>query len=238
MKYELVSDDFIEQPSHKLFRIRALMDFDDVKAGELGGYIEKEANLSQRDHGWVSAQAKVYGDAKVWGDARVSGDASVYGDAQVSGHAQISGQAHISGRARISGSARVKGHAWVQGDAWVFGEAFVSGDARVSDHAQIFGNTWLSENMRVSGHAWISGDKDVLWLANIAREYFGLTVYRAQSRIELTHEYFHGTPETFLQTVFERYGDSRKTSEYQLLIQFAQSRLQPDECLKEGVYEI
>ena len=43
-----------------LYRIEALMDFNDIEKGEKGGFIEKEENLSQ-----VSGDARVYGDAKV-----------------------------------------------------------------------------------------------------------------------------------------------------------------------------
>ena len=73
----------------KLFRIQALISFNDVIKGELGGWLEKEENLSQFGDAWVS------------------------GDARVSGRARVSGDAWISGRARVSGDA------WISGDAWV-----------------------------------------------------------------------------------------------------------------------
>ena len=44
-KYELI-DETQEWNGRILHRIRALADFGDVKAGELGGWIEKEENLS------------------------------------------------------------------------------------------------------------------------------------------------------------------------------------------------
>lgn len=47
-KYELLKDDYKEVYRFKLYRIRALKDFGDVKKGEVGGYIEKEENLSQK----------------------------------------------------------------------------------------------------------------------------------------------------------------------------------------------
>ena len=65
----------------KLFQIKALINFGDVEAGELGGYIEKEENLDYDGDAWV------YGDACVSGDARVSGNACVSGNARVSGNA-------------------------------------------------------------------------------------------------------------------------------------------------------
>ena len=79
-KYELVVDDTITFWGWKLFRIRALISFGSVDAGDLGGYIYTEDNLSQKGDAWVWGNAKVLGNAKVWGDAKVSdfGDVIVF----------------------------------------------------------------------------------------------------------------------------------------------------------------
>ena len=73
-KYELTAE-FIEKWGKKLFRIKALISFGSVEAGELGGYVEKEDNLAQDGDAWVYGDARVYGDAEVYGDARVYGNA-------------------------------------------------------------------------------------------------------------------------------------------------------------------
>ena len=64
-KYELTNDT-VHICNKTLHLIRALRDFGNVAAGDLGGYIETESNLSHD------------GDAKVYGDARVFGDAQIY----------------------------------------------------------------------------------------------------------------------------------------------------------------
>ena len=74
-KFELTSEFITNIFGTKLFRIKALVDFGDVKAGELGGYLEKEENLDHDGDAWVFDNARVYGDARVFGDASVSGDA-------------------------------------------------------------------------------------------------------------------------------------------------------------------
>ena len=79
----------------KLHRIRAVRDFGDVKAGDLGGWIEKERNLSHDGDAWVYGNARVYGNAEVYGNARVYGNAEVYGNAKVSGNAEVYGRKHI-----------------------------------------------------------------------------------------------------------------------------------------------
>ena len=60
-----------------LHRIRATVAFGIVEVGDLGGWIEKEENLSHEGKAWVC------GDAEVWGNAEVCGDAKVWGNAEV-----------------------------------------------------------------------------------------------------------------------------------------------------------
>lgn len=76
MKFSLTSNRKIIFGT-QLFQIKAEKNFSNVTKGELGGWIEKESNLSQYGDAWVS------GDACVFGNARVSGDAMVYGNAKV-----------------------------------------------------------------------------------------------------------------------------------------------------------
>lgn len=100
-KYELLKDDYKEVFGIKLYRIRALKDFGDVKKGDVGGYIEKEENLSQKNTCWVYKEAKVWGEARVYGEAIVCGKVTVYGEARICEEAAIYGEAEICGNAKI-----------------------------------------------------------------------------------------------------------------------------------------
>ena len=98
-KYELLQDQTIEWCGRTLCRIRALRDFGDVHAGDVGGYIECERNLSQDDNAWVSDNARVCDNARVSDNALVCGDARVYGNACVCDNARVSGNARVCGNA-------------------------------------------------------------------------------------------------------------------------------------------
>lgn len=50
-----------------MHQICAIRDFSDIKAGDIGGWIEKDGNLSQDDDAWVCGNAQVCGDAWVYG---------------------------------------------------------------------------------------------------------------------------------------------------------------------------
>lgn len=69
-KYEL-TDQSKTVNGHVLHRIRALRDFAGVNAGDLGGWIEDEDNLSSEGNAWVCGNARVYGNAWVYGNARI-----------------------------------------------------------------------------------------------------------------------------------------------------------------------
>jgi len=105
--------------------------------GLIGGWIEKEENLSQE------GKCFVYGDAKVYGDAQVFGNATVCDYAWVFDNAQVFGNAWILGNAQISGNAEVFDYAEVFGNAKVFGKARVHLDATVA------GNTVLGNDVEL-----------------------------------------------------------------------------------------
>ena len=70
-KFELTSEFNLNFFGRKFFRIKALVNIEryGVKAGDLGGWVEKEDNLSQSGNAWVSGNAEVSGNACVSGDA-------------------------------------------------------------------------------------------------------------------------------------------------------------------------
>ena len=64
MKYKLTKNTK-EYFGTTLFQIKAEMSFCSVLKGELGGYVEKEENLSQEGDAWVYGNAMVYGKLKL-----------------------------------------------------------------------------------------------------------------------------------------------------------------------------
>lgn len=151
-KYEL-TDETKEFDGKTLYRIKALIDFLTVKAGDLGGWIEKEENLSHEGNCWVCDNAKVYDDALVYGNAQVYDNAWVQGNAQVYGYARVYDYARVYGGVRVYGNAQVYDYARVYNDAKVYDDAWIGGHARVCGSALIYGNTMIYDNARAYGDA-------------------------------------------------------------------------------------
>lgn len=134
-KYQLLKDDTKKtKDGITVYRIKALKDIGDkVRAGDLGGYIQSEANLSTSGECWVAENAVVSENAIVNGNALVSGNAVVTGYAWVIQKSVVTGNAIISGNAVVCGFAEVSGNAMVKGRDLVV----VSGDDVVTDNTVI-----------------------------------------------------------------------------------------------------
>lgn len=102
-KYEMMAHDSVLAGARRLFRIRAVRDFGDVRKGDLGGYIESEDNLSHNGECWVYDAAQVYGEgAAVRDNGKAKGCAWVMGivadDATVDDLVIVAEGARVGGR--------------------------------------------------------------------------------------------------------------------------------------------
>jgi len=153
-KYEL-TDEKIDHVDRVLYRIRALVAFETVSPGDMGGYIEAESNLSQYDKAWVCDNARVFDKAQVYGNAWIRDNAlvyenaCVYGDAQVYDNAWICGDSRIYDEAKVYGSARVYGNAQIYGKAQVYDKARVLNRVHVRNNAHVCGNTHVYDSTQV-----------------------------------------------------------------------------------------
>ena len=134
-KYVILADQHpnIRYSPEKYKRIKAVKDFSNIKFGTLGGYIEKESNLSQTGNAWVgcdsSGCALVGDDAQVYGNALVSGGGSTdYGGKEdgYGGSTRLRGTAKVYENAKVLNGSDVS-YCKVHGNAVIHGATVYSG---------------------------------------------------------------------------------------------------------------
>ena len=163
-KYEIT--DIAHEKYPFLHRIRALRDIGkDVKAGDLGGFVECKDNLSfqQGDDAWVYNNAIIAGQgcvdmgsvlrnrAIVCGSAYASHGSVLFGDARAEDDAYIRG-ATLFGSARVSGAGMIlaapddpdcapqlSGRCCVYGK--VSGRVYIGGDAVIISGEEVCNNS-------------------------------------------------------------------------------------------------
>lgn len=149
-----LTDETIMHNGHKLRRIMATRDnpIYDIKAGDLGGFIEGYSNLS--GIAWVDDDARVYDGAVVTEFAYCAADADVSGaKTVVCDKARISNSAivvdtHVSCFARITGDATVTNS--VVRDSVVVGRGAVITASTIAGAANLFDVTIADSRQVIS----------------------------------------------------------------------------------------
>lgn len=134
------------EETYNLYRIRALKDFGDVKAGDLGGYIESERNLSQEGDCWVYDKAKVTDEAKIYGNAKIKGYVVISDNAEVFDNAKVYDYAEVSGNAKVYGNAQVEDSAKIYNKVEVFDNALIDKETTLYNKAKVYGKAKVTEN--------------------------------------------------------------------------------------------
>ena len=154
-----ISDESIEFQNKILFRIVAQKDFntnsgEKVHAGDIGGWVESEKNLSQEGSCWI------FDNAKALDNAQVAGNTILKHNAYASGNAQISGNVIMEGIGSISGSASASGNVLIADYAKVYGNARIESSQNITiicDDAQVYGNAKI-DSSQIKGFLQIADD--------------------------------------------------------------------------------
>lgn len=242
-KYELTAETRVIC-GKTLHRIRALVAFSDVSAGSLGGWIEKEENLSHDGDAWVYGDACVYDNARVYDNAWIYGSACIYDNAQVYGNAWVHSNALIYDNARIYDKAQVSDNVRVWDNAQICGRAKLFDNVRVSDNvwigdfARIYDYVEISGNARVGKGSWACGKARISCDARIEKGTHLLQIGGIGSRDDITTFFrskdngisvacgcFLGTIQEFAEKVKKTHGDSKHAKVYLAAIELAKLQL-------------
>ena len=169
-KYEIT--DIAHEQYPFLRRIRSLRDIgEEVKAGDLGGFVESEANLSfeKDDDTWIFNDAVVAGEAVADKGAQLRENAIVCGCAYVSNGSVMSGRSRAEDDAYLSGATMLE-DATVSGNAMILREERSGGAPVLSGQCRIYGT--VRGDIRVGGKAVLFSNQSV---ENASKDTFILT---------------------------------------------------------------
>lgn len=161
LKYKIRKDLSKVDGGITIYRIEALKDFSDVKKGDLGGWIEKEDNLSQIGDCWVYDNACLFNNVVVKDNAQIHGNARIYDDVYIFDNARIYDNVFVEHNARIFGNATIRHDAYIWGNAKIYGDATIYNSAKVYYNAVVHGNAVIKDKVKVFGNAEIYGNAKV-----------------------------------------------------------------------------
>lgn len=164
----ILTDDTIYIGNKLLHRIKAIRSFNDVKEGDLGGYIQSEKNLSHEGNCWIYDDAKVYDAAIVRDDAIVRMEAIVCGRARITDRTIIDECASINGNVSVMDDASVGGNAHIYDGvvicqcAHIYGEVGIVGHSMIGKNAIVCGKTFIDGRHFIMEDAYVTRSEDVI----------------------------------------------------------------------------
>lgn len=196
-----------------LKQIIAVRDIDTIYklviAGEIGGYIETEKNLSHEGNCWVFYDSYVY----EW--ANVRQNAVIRGRSYVHDHAVVGGNVLVSGTSEINGYASIYDDCVITGDSVISDFSFLRKNARVTD-AVCKGIVKLGEN------AAIVSTNDYITVGPIGSRRDYTTFYKTKDNgIWVCCGCFNGSIKNFELSVQQEHHDTIFKEEYYTAIKIA-----------------
>ena len=169
-KYELIKESKTMFAEREIYRIRALKDFGNVKAGDIGGWVCSYNNLSQEGDCWIYDNAKCLDDARVYDNAVMCGNAVMFGNAKMFDNAEMSDSSIICDNAEMCGNSKMFDNAKMFDNSIMCDNAEMCGNSKMydtstmcdsstmCDNAEMFDDTEMCDNAMMFNNSKMCGN--------------------------------------------------------------------------------
>ena len=134
-----------------LYRIKAVKDFNDVRAGDLGGYIQHEFNLSQRGNCWL------YNESCAYDYSQVKDDAIMRDYSMICEQAVLRDKAYMNCHSKASGMALISDDSYLTDYAHITDFSQLHNNCNLGTRVTMFGKSSLQGSIAVRGDVTLAG---------------------------------------------------------------------------------
>jgi hypothetical protein len=168
-KYKLTSEAKMID-GHKVYRIKALKSFNTiigrrVNKGDLGGWVESEANLSHDGTCWLFDETTGYENSRrtgnsvgyenshQYGNSQQSDNSRQYGNSRQFGYSWQYGNSRQYDNSSQFGNSRQLGFSEQYGDSWQYGNSCQYDNSKQSGYSRQYGDSQQSGDSRQYGNS-------------------------------------------------------------------------------------
>ena len=152
-KYELIKETETCYKRRIVYRIRALKDFSDIKAGDVGGWVCSENNLSQEGDCWIYDEARCLDDARVYDNAMMFDNAIMFGNSVMYDNAVMLNNSIMYDNSKMFNKAKMYDNAIMCNNARVYDNAKMYDNAIMYDNAEMYNNAIMFGNAKMYDNA-------------------------------------------------------------------------------------
>ena len=141
-KYE-ITDITIEFEERTLYRIRALKNFRNVKAGDLGGWVSGKHNLSQEGDCWI------YDEAKCMDNARMYHNSAMYNNAVMCDFSEMHGCSEMHNYSAMLDNSRMYNCSAMYDNSRMYNDSKMYNNSRMFDNSAMYNNAVMLDNSKM-----------------------------------------------------------------------------------------
>ena len=147
MKYELVKESKTMFEGREIYRIRSLKDFNNVTAGDIGGWVCSYNNLSQEGDCWI------YDKAKCLDKARILDNAKMYDNSKMFDNSIMYDNSKMFDNSIMWNNAEMWNNARMYDNAVMLNNSIMYDNSKMFNKAKMFNNSIMCNNARMCGNA-------------------------------------------------------------------------------------
>ena len=141
-KYEMTNIT-MEFEERTLYRIRALKNFRNVKAGDLGGWVSGKYNLSQEGECWI------YDEAKCMDNARMYHNSAMYNNAVMCDFSEMHGCSEMHNYSAMLDNSRMYNCSAMYDNSRMYNDSKMYSNSRMFDNSAMYNNAVMLDNSKM-----------------------------------------------------------------------------------------
>lgn len=186
-KYELIKESETILMGREVFRVKALKNFGNVNAGDVGGWVCSENNLSQEGDCWIYDDAKCLDNSRVYDNAKMYDNSIMFGNSVMYDKAKMFDKSIMCNNAEMCGNATMYDSSIMYDNSKMFNNSKMYDETRMYDNAAMFNDSIIYSNSRMYGNAVMydtaTMGKDKLLYGSINKSYKKIFQYHCEKRL-------------------------------------------------------
>ena len=165
-KYEL-TDITMEFKGIKLYRIKALKNFSNVKAGDLGGWVSSEYNLSQYGNCWIYDNAicmnnsKMYDNSKIYDDSKMYDNSKMYDDSMMFEDSEMYDDSVMRDDSVMYDNSKMYDNSRMYNNSVMYDDSVMYGSSEMRDHSVMYDNSTMHDSSKMYGSSMMFGNSEM-----------------------------------------------------------------------------
>ena len=139
-KYELIKESKTYFEEREIFRIRALKDFRNVRAGDVGGWVCSYDNLSQEGNCWIYGNAKCLDNAMVSDNAMMIDNSKMFDNSRMYDNAIMCDNSMMYNNSMMRNRAIMRNSSMMIDNARMYYKAKMYNDAILDKNKILYGS--------------------------------------------------------------------------------------------------